>query len=58
MDIDLAESKSTTRSQTRCRGFRRKEHPQTSEHLERILDGTSGTDGTNGTNDMTENEYD
>ena len=36
----------------------RKEHPQTSEKLERILDCTSGTDGTNGTNEMTENEYD
>ena len=35
-----------------------KMYPQTSENLERILDGTSGTDGTNETNEMTENEYD
>ena len=55
MDYDFAESISTTRSRTRWRRFHRKEHPQTSENLEQILDGTSGT---NGTNEMGENEHD
>ena len=51
MDYDFADSKSSTRSRTRWRGFHQREHPQTSENL---VDGTSGTDGANGTNETDE----
>ena len=57
MDCDIADSK-------QCKYVNQElqsEHPQPSETLERILDGTSGTvgtNGTNGTNEMIENEYD
>ena len=57
-DCDTAYNKQENFDEISNKMTNRKEHPQTSDNLERILDGTSGTDGTNGTNDMTENEYD
>ena len=57
MDCDTADSKQYKYVNQESQS----EHPQPSETVEIILDGTSGTDGANstsGTNEMTENEYD
>ena len=56
MDCDTADSKQYKYVNQESQS----EHPQPSETLEQILDGTSGTDGANstsGTNEMTGNEY-